>query len=183
MVSRSFMGIFDDYMRFWYSLSFLVVALVNIIAINAYLGFMKKLIGYAKTFLFVVTVPALAIATFFVSTYAQIAIHPIIIGPALTWEGTFVVLVAFDTLVVGIGAYVFFKPKWWYIAAGAGTAITGAAIYTAVKPASIPGFFLTSAIGLAVACIIVLTISIYVLARIWMENLRNKRAKGGEKRK
>ncbi len=96
IVSREFMATFDPYMRFWYSLIYLIVALANIIAVNVYLGIVKRLINQAKVF--------------FLSNYAEIATHPIVIVPQMGWEATFVGIVAFDTLVVGLGTYIFFKP-------------------------------------------------------------------------
>ncbi|RJS77802.1 hypothetical protein CW667_02345, partial [Candidatus Bathyarchaeota archaeon] len=128
LVSKEFMASFDVYMRFWYSLLYLIVALANIVAVNAYLGVIKKLVNYAKVFMFTVTFPALTLAALFLSSYADIAMHPLILVPQPSWEATFIGIVAFDTLVVGTGIYVFFKPKWWYIALGAGTAVTGASV-------------------------------------------------------
>jgi uncharacterized membrane protein YadS len=99
----------------------------------------------------------------------------------MPWEATFVGMVAFDTAVVGVGAYVFFKPKWWYIAIGAGTAIAGASTYAMLKPLWGQAAFVVSAIALAIACIIVLGVSVYVLAKIWIEALKErKRKQGGE---
>jgi hypothetical protein len=181
LVSREFITFFGEYMRFWYSLLYLIVALANIIAVNAYLGLMKKLLNYAKVFMFTVTFPALTLTAFFLSSYAEIAVHPFIIAPQMSWEITFVGIVAFDTLVVGVGTYVFFKPKWWYIAIGAGAAITGATLYALFKPSWGEAAFVTSAIALALACVIILGVSIYVLAKIWIETLKErKRRKGGE---
>jgi len=171
------MLLFDDYMRFWYSVIYLVVALANIVAVNAYLGFLKKLITYAKVILLTVTFPALSITAFFLSNYAEVALHPLVMMPQMPWEGTFVGIVAFDTFVVGLGAYIFFKPKWWYVALGAGTAISGASIYVFAKPIWRQGTFLISAIALATACVLVLGISIYVLARMWIDNLKERRKK------
>jgi hypothetical protein len=181
LVSREFIAFFGEYMRFWYSLLYLIVALANIIAVNAYLGIMKKLLNYAKVFMFTVTFPALTLTAFFLSSYAEVAVHPFIIAPQMSWEITFVGIVAFDTLVVGVGTYVFFKPKWWYIAIGAGAAITGATLYALFKPSWGEAAFVTSAIALALACVIILSVSIYVLAKIWIETLKErKRKKGGE---
>jgi hypothetical protein len=184
IVSREFIAVFGDYMRFWYSLLYLIVALANIIAVNVYLGIMKKLLNYARVFTFTVTFPALTLTAFFLSNYAEIATHPLIMTPQISWEATFVGIVAFDTLVVGLGTYVFFKPKWWYIAIGAGAAITGASLYAFYKPSWGEAAFVTSAIALAIACVLVLGISVYVLARIWIETLKErKRRKGGENTK
>jgi uncharacterized protein (DUF2062 family) len=72
---------------------------------------------------------------------------------------------------------VFFKPKWWYIMLGAGTTISAASIYAMYKPSWGQGTFVISAVTLAVACILVLGISVYVLARIWVDNLKERRKK------
>ncbi|MEM3464721.1 MAG: hypothetical protein QXL91_07635 [Candidatus Bathyarchaeia archaeon] len=181
LVSREFIASFGEYMRFWYSLLYLVVALANIVAVNVYLGIIKKLLSYAKVFMFTVTFPAMSLTAFFLSNYAEIAVHPLIMVPQIGWEATFIGIVAFDTLVIGLGTYVFFKPKWWYIALGAGATITGAAIYAFYKPSWGEAAFVTSAVALALACALVLGISIYVLAKIWIETLKErKKRKGGE---
>jgi len=177
LVSRNFTDLFGDYMRFWYSLIYLVVALANIIAINAYLGFLKKLVNYARVFLFTVTFPAMSITGFFLANYAEVALHPLVMTPAMPWEGTFIAIVAFDTFVVGLGTYVFFKPRWWYIALGAGTTISAASIYALYRPTWGQGTFVISAILLAFACILVLGISVYVLARIWVDNQKERKRK------
>jgi len=175
IVSREFIALFGEYMRFWYSLLYLVVALANIVAVNVYLGIMKKLLNYAKVFLFTVTFPALSLTAFFLSNYAEVALHPLIMAPQMSWQATFIGIVAFDTVVVGVGTYVFFKPKWWYIAIGAGTAIAGASVYALFKPSWGESAFIVSAIALALACVIVLGVSIYVLARIWIDTLKERK--------
>ena len=182
LVSKDFMVFFGDYMRFWYSLLYLIVALANIVAVNVYLGMIKKLLNYAKVFMFTVTFPSLSVAVFFLSSYAGVATHPIVIFPQMSWETTFIGIVAFDTFVVGFGTYVFFKPKWWYIATGAGAAIIGASAYALYKPSWGDAVFLVSAIALGIACILVLTVSIYILVRIWKEALRERKRRKEVKR-
>lgn len=177
LVSREFIAFFGEYMRFWYSLLYLVVALANIIAINIYLGILKKLLNHAKVFLFTVTFPALTLTVFFLSNYAQIALHPLVMAPQMSWEATFIGIVAFDSVVVGVGTYVFFKPKWWYIAMGAGASITGATAYALVKPSWGDAAFIVSAIALGIACVLVLGVSVYVLAKIWIETLKERKRK------
>lgn len=177
LVSKEFMVFFGDYMRFWYGFLYLIVALANIVAVNAYLGIMKKLVKYAKAFTLTITFPALSLAVFFLANYAEVAVHPLVMVPQMSWETTFIGIVSFDTFVVGLGTYVFFKPKWWYIAVGAGTAITGAGVYALIKPTWGEAAFVLSAIGLAVACVIVLGTSVYVLARIWKETLKERKRK------
>jgi hypothetical protein len=175
IVSKEFIMLFDEYMRFWYSLLYLIVALANIVAVNMYLGIMKKLLNYAKVFMFTVTFPAVFLTAFFLSNYAEVAVHPLVMVPQMSWEATFIGIVAFDTFVVGLGTYVFFKPKWWYIALGAGTAITGASAYALVKPSWGTTAFITSAVALAIACVLVLGVSVFVLARIWIDALRERK--------
>jgi hypothetical protein len=175
LVSREFMTSFGEYMRFWYSLLYLVVALANIVAVNLYLGLMKKLLSYAKVFMFTVTFPTLFLATFFLSNYAEVAAHPLLMVPQMSWEATFIGIVAFDTLVIGLGTYMFFKPKWWYIALGAGTAIACASLYALFKPSWGEATFVVSAIALAIACVLVLVASVYVLARIWIDTLKERK--------
>ena len=177
IVSSEFMSLFGDYMRFWYSFLYLIVALANIVAVNIYLGLIKKLLNYAKVFMFAVTFPVLSLTALFLSNYAQVAIHPLLMIPQISWETTFIGIVAFDTLVVGLGTYVFFKPKWWYLAFGAGTVIAGASVYAFYKPTWGEAAFVASAIALAVACILVLGVSIYVLARIWKDTLKERKRK------
>jgi hypothetical protein len=162
-------------MRFWYSLLYLIVALGNIVAVNMYLGIRKKLLNYAKVFMFMVTIPALSLAVFFISNYTEVAVHPLIIIPQISWQATFIGIVALDTLVVGLGAYVFFKPKWSHIALGAGAAITGATIYAILRPSWGAAVFVVPAIALAIACVLILGVSVYILARIWIDTWKERK--------
>jgi hypothetical protein len=175
LVANAFMAIFGDYTRFWFSILYLTIALANIIALNAYLGIVKKMLFHAKVFTLAVSFPSFALALFFLTSYFTGATHPIAIFPEVSWETTFIGIVAFDTFVVGFGTYLFFKPKWWYIGIGSAAAIIGAIIYTIVKPTWDTGVFLASAIALAIACMIVLTVSVYIFVRIWKETLKEKR--------
>jgi hypothetical protein len=177
IVAKEFMALFGDYMRFWFSLLYLIVALANIVAINMYLGIIKKMLNYAKAFMLTVSFPSFAIAAFFLASYSAGATHPMAVFPQVSWEATFIGIVAFDTFVVGFGTYLFFKPKWWYIAIGSAAAITGATIYALYKPTWGTGVFVASAIALAIACMIVLSVSVYILGRIWKETLKEKKRK------
>jgi len=177
IVAKEFMAMFGDYTRFWFSILYLTIALANIIAINVYLGIIKKMLNYAKTFMLTVSFPSFAIAAFFLTSYSAGMEHPIAIFPQVSWETTFIGIVAFDTFVVGFGTYMFFKPKWWYIAIGSGAAITGAAVYTLYNPTAGTGVFMASAIALAIACVIVLGVSLYIFVRIWKETLKEKKRK------
>jgi hypothetical protein len=177
IVAKEFMAMFDAYMRFWFSLLYLVIALANIVAINVYLGVIKKMVNYAKAFLLTVSFPSFAVTAFFLASYSAVSTHPIAILPQTPWEATFIGIVALDTFVIGFGTYMFFKPKWWYIALGAGAAITGAAIYALYNPTAGTGVFVVSAIALAISCLVVLAVSLYIIVRIWKETLREKNRK------
>ncbi|MCK4482467.1 hypothetical protein KAU55_04525, partial [Candidatus Bathyarchaeota archaeon] len=100
---------------------------------------------------------------------------PLVMVPQVSGEATFIAIVAFDTFVVGLGTYVFFKPKWWYVALGAGTSIVGASIYALFKPSWGSTVFVVSAIGLSIACVLVLGASVYILARIWIDTLKERK--------
>ena len=177
IVAREFMTLFGDYMRFWFSFLYLIVALANLVAINVYLGVIKKMINYAKVFMLAVSFPSFAVVAFFLSNYSSVAVHPLVMFPQVTWETTFIGIVAFDTFVIGFGTYMFFKPKWWYIAIGGGAAITGATAYALYKPTWGSSVFVVSAIALALSCLLVLTVSLYILLRIWKENNKEKKPK------
>ena len=180
LVSKEFMAFFGEYMRFWYSLLYLIVALGNIVAVNVYLGVMKKLLKHAKVFMFAVTFPTISLTAFFLSNYAEIAVHPLVMTPQMSGEATFIAIVAFDTLVVGLGTHVFYKPKWWYIALGAGTAIAGASLYAFFTPSWGAAVFVVSAIALGIACVLVLGVSVYILARIWIDALKERQRRKKE---
>jgi hypothetical protein len=177
IVAKAFMVTFGDYTRFWFSLFYVIIALANIVAINVYLGVIKKMISYAKVFMFTVSFPSFAVVSFFLASYSAGVSQPMLIFPQVSWETTFIGIVAFDTFVVGFGTYLFFKPKWWYIVIGASTAIVGASIYALYKPTWGSSVFVVSAIALAISCLLVLAISLYILVRIWKETLKDRNRK------
>jgi len=133
--------------------------------------------NYAKAFLLTVSFPSFSVAAFFLASSFAVSTHPIAILPQVPWEVTFIGIVALDTFVIGFGVYMFFKPKWWYIALGGGAAITGAAIYALYNPTAGTGVFVVSAIALAISCVLVLAVSLYIIVRIWKETLKEKNRK------
>jgi hypothetical protein len=135
------------------------------------------MVNYAKAFLLTVSFPSFAVTAFFLASYSAVSTHPIAILPQTSWETTFIGIVALDAFVIGVGIYMFFKPKWWYIALGAGAGITGAAIYALYNPSSGTGVFVVSAIALVISCVVVLAVSLYIIVRIWKETLREKNRK------
>ena len=151
LTSKEFMTTFGDYTRFWFSLLYLFVALANIVAVNAYLGLIKKMLSYAKTFTVAVSFPSFALTAFFLANYLSVATHPLLLFATIPWEATFIALFAFDTLVVGLGTYVFFKPKLWHITFSSAAAIAGATVYAFSQPSS-GAFFVVSALALGIGC-------------------------------
>jgi len=71
LVSKYFFTVFGEYMRFWYSFIYLLVALVSIVAVNVYLAVPKKSSTLAKVWSGAVTFPTVAISVFFVSYYGH----------------------------------------------------------------------------------------------------------------
>ena len=166
---------FDGYMRFWFSFLYLTVALANIVAVNVYLGVIKRLFNYAKVFMLTVSFPSLALAVFFLASYSNVASHAMVMFPPVSCETTFSGIVAFDALVIGFGTYRFFKPKRWYFVLGASAAITGAAVCALFAPSLGTAAFVISAIALAAACTLVLAVSLRSLVRIMKENFRENK--------
>ena len=72
LVSREFLSIFGEDMRFWYSFFYLLIALGNIIALNLYLAVEQKLWTLAKVWSGVVTFPIIVVSVFFVSNYSYL---------------------------------------------------------------------------------------------------------------
>jgi hypothetical protein len=169
LVSREFLQVFDEYARFWYSMTYLAIALTNIAAVNIYLAFSKKQFAIAKVFLSAVTIPSYLVSMLFVNNYAQVATYPILSVPELPMSSIFVAVVALDTMVVNGGIYIFLRPKWWHIAATGTAVVTAASFYTFLEPAWQSMTFLTLATILGTACVIVLGASIYMLLRLWWE--------------
>ncbi len=174
LISKEFLPIFADYMRFWYCFVYFIVAISNVIALNVYLAFFKKLQLISKAFLGSVTVPAIIASIFLFHTYASVSSHAFVVIPAFSLESIFFVILAFDTLVLGASVYVFFKPKWLDITITCVAILVGVSIYALLVPAWRSATFLVSAIALGVACFMVLGASIYVLLRLRRENLKKK---------
>lgn len=69
LISKDFLAVFGEYMRFWYSFAYLLVALASILATNAYLMFVKRSFTIAKIWSGSITFPSILISTFFVYQY------------------------------------------------------------------------------------------------------------------
>ena len=108
LVSREFMSIFGDYMRFWYCLIYLVVALANVVVVNIYLATPKKLWKLAKIFFGAVTFPTILVSTFFVYGYANGTMMSLPLFPQIPMGFLYVALVVY-TIVLGGGIFVSLK--------------------------------------------------------------------------
>jgi hypothetical protein len=103
LVSREFLLIFGEYMRFWYNFFYLLVALGNIVAINLYLAVNQKMWTLAKAWSGAVTFPLIIIAVFFVSNYSYLQGAEF---PTLLLQLGLVV----STIVMGVSISVFLSP-------------------------------------------------------------------------
>jgi len=109
LVSREFMFVFGDYMRFWYCLIYLVVALANVAVVNIYLATPKKLWNLAKIFFGAVTFPTILVSTFFVYGYANGTMMSLPMFPQIP-TGFLYAALSVCTIVLGIGIFVSLKP-------------------------------------------------------------------------
>lgn len=175
LISREFLPVFADYMRFWYCFVYFIVAISNVIALNVYLAFFEKLKLISKAFLGSVTVPAVLASVFFIFNYASVSSHPFVVIPAISLDNVFFLILVFDIMVLGVSLYVFFKPKWLDITITGLAVLVGVSLYAILVPAWRNATFVVSAIVLGVACFMVLGASIYVLLRLRWENSKKKR--------
>jgi hypothetical protein len=175
IVSKEFTSFFDDYMRFWFSFLYIMVALGNIVAINIYLGYVRKIINHAKAFMLTVSFPSFAVVSFFMANYFDFAQHPFIILQQFSPKITFIGLIALDIFVLGLSIYLFFQPEMWRIITGGVTAITVVIMYTLWNPAPYSAVSVVTSIVLALACIFVIILSCYILVRSIKAKMKKKK--------
>jgi len=72
LISKNFFTVFGDYMRFWYCFIYLIVSLVNIVAVNVYFAVVKKQWTIAKFWSGAITFPTILISIFFVANYGYL---------------------------------------------------------------------------------------------------------------
>lgn len=104
LISKEFFVIFGEYMRFWYSFIYLLVALSNIVAINIYFAAVKRQWTLAKIWSGAVTFPTVVISTFFVSNYTSLQQATL---PLLTLQIGLVV----STVVMGLSICLLLSPE------------------------------------------------------------------------
>ena len=71
LMSREFLDIFGEYMRFAYCFLYLALALASIVGVNVYLIVARKSWSTAKVFAGVITFPTVLISAFFFSIYGK----------------------------------------------------------------------------------------------------------------
>ena len=103
MISKEFLAIFGEYMRFWYSFFYLLVALINIVAVNVHFATSQKAWVLAKAWAGTVTFPAIIISVFFISNYGYITSAEF---PLLLLQVGLVVA----AVMIGVSAAVFLSP-------------------------------------------------------------------------
>jgi len=103
LVSKEFLTFFGEYMRFWYNFFYLIVALVNIVAVNVYLATSQKMWMLAKAWAGAVTFPTILISVFFVSNYGYVASAEF---PFLLLQVGLVI----STVILGVVGFVFLSP-------------------------------------------------------------------------
>ena len=181
LVAREFLELFPDYMRFWCSMIYLIIAVANIVFLNAYLFFYKKKKTLAKVFSAVATAPTTIISALFAYNFASEASYPLIPLPHISLDLMFISVFVFDILVVSASIYALIKPKWWQITFPSIALILGASIFIIMKPILGETAFIASAIYiyiiLGIACVGVLGASLYVLLRFWRETQKLKEVK------
>jgi len=72
LISKNFFTVFGDYMRFWYCFIYLIVSLVNIVAVNVYFAVVKRQWTIAKFWSGAITFPTILISIFFVANYGYL---------------------------------------------------------------------------------------------------------------
>ena len=179
LVTQQFMSLFEEYMRFWYSCIYLLVAVASIFGLNLYL-FLKKKRPIAKLFSIICTIPASFISSMFILNYATEASYPLIPLPVLPIELIFTAVFAFDMLVVSVSIYALIEPKWWHVAAPAVALFVGGITFVSLKQAMGELAFIVGSlyiyIMLGIACIGILGAGIYLLLR----SVRQHYARGGD---
>jgi hypothetical protein len=103
LISKEFLSVFGEYMRFWYSFFYLLVVLINIIALNVYLATSQKMWLIAKAWAGAVTFPSVMISVFFVSNYGYVSSVEF---PSLLLQVGLVIA----AIMIGVSATLFLSP-------------------------------------------------------------------------
>jgi len=96
--------------RFWCSLLYLTIAVVNTIAINIYIAIDKKLFGAAGVFLSVVTIPTTFISFLSVSSYVNGIAIPMPPLPIVPMESLYIVFIV-CVVILGFSIVASLEPE------------------------------------------------------------------------
>jgi len=109
-VSKEFSLIFSDDMRFWYHLAYLSVAVINIIAIDLYLAFLKKQRFLSWIYSGTVVFPSVLVSVFFISVYTNGITLSLPMLPQIPLEMVYILLALCGT-VLAVGMLTSLKPE------------------------------------------------------------------------
>ena len=109
-VSKEFSLIFSDDMRFWCHLAYLSVAVINIIAIDLYLAFLKKQRFLSWIYSGTVVFPSVLVSVFFISVYTNGTKLSLPMLPQIPLEMVYVLLALCGT-VLAVGMLTSLKPE------------------------------------------------------------------------
>jgi ABC-type tungstate transport system substrate-binding protein len=103
LISKNFLTIFGDYMRFWYCFVYLLVCLANIVAVNIYFAAVKKQWTLAKVWSGAVSFPTIFISIFFLSNYGYL--HGISLSMFLQ------IALVVSAIIMGTSVAMFLSPE------------------------------------------------------------------------
>jgi len=109
-VSKGFLTVFGEEMRFWYCIAYLLVAVANVIAVNVYIAVIKKMSILALTLSGTVSFPTILLSIFFVSSYSNGMTLPLPLLPMIPIQIVYVAL-GLCTAILGAGIMASLKPK------------------------------------------------------------------------
>jgi hypothetical protein len=104
LISKIFLTVFDQDMRFWYNFFYLLVSLANIIAVNAYLVFSEKTWNLAKIWSAFVTFPTLLLSAFFVYRFG-------LLQETFTSLSSMQIVLIVGLAVLGVGIFALVSQK------------------------------------------------------------------------
>jgi hypothetical protein len=96
--------------RFWVSMLYLAVALINVVAVNLYIAINKKLLSSAGMFLGAFTIPTSFLSFLLLSAYVNGMAIPMPWLPIVPLESLYMVLVA-CTVIMGLSIVVYVEPS------------------------------------------------------------------------
>jgi len=109
-VSKDFLNVFDQGIRFWYSLSYLMVAVASVFASNLYLMVSRRDVPKGIIFFGSLTAPAIISAMFFISVYIHDIDVPLSFFPSIPL-GLVLPTVALSLGLLALGVILSMEPN------------------------------------------------------------------------